>query len=134
MESPIGIPAVSSGSGDTMIFRMLERYVNFSIELKMAVAREARGRQAGRKLADTAIAWARKRGAKSIVLWTDNRLRAAVGLYGRLGFKHWPGPAIPERSYERMKFAVLMKLDLDERKSIMLNDRRAVSRDRQEQR
>ncbi len=101
---------------------------------KMAVAREARGRQAGRKLADTAIAWARIRGAKSIVLWTDNRLRAAVGLYGRLGFKHWPGPAIPERSYERMKFAVLMKLDLHERKSVLLNDRRAVPRDRQERR
>ncbi len=38
--SPLPDESAGSPMGDSMIFRMLERYVNFSIELKMAVAKD----------------------------------------------------------------------------------------------
>lgn len=38
--SPLPDESAGSPMGDSMIFRMLERYVNFSIELKMAMARD----------------------------------------------------------------------------------------------
>jgi len=79
---------------------------------KMAVAEHARGKQAGRRLAEAAIARARAKGAKKIVLHTDNRLRAAVGLYRKLGFRTAPDEVTESGRLGRAKLGFAMKLDL----------------------
>jgi len=80
---------------------------------KMAVTPGAQGKQAGRRLAKAAIARAREKGARRIILLTDNRLRAAVGLYRKLGFKAAPNEPTASGKYARAKFGFLMKLDLE---------------------
>ncbi len=80
---------------------------------KMAVTPGAQGKQAGRRLAEEAIARARKKGARKIILLTDNRLRAAVALYRKLGFKAAPNETIVSGKYARGKFGFAMKLDLE---------------------
>jgi putative acetyltransferase len=65
-----------------------------TIELaKLAVARGMRGRGIGRQLSETALEWARARGARKVVLVSSTSLAAALRLYERLGFKHGPMPA-----------------------------------------
>ena len=53
---------------------------------KMAVTGDARGKEAGRKLALAAIRKAREAGAEKIVLFTNLKLNAAYNLYRSLGF------------------------------------------------
>jgi DNA-binding MarR family transcriptional regulator/predicted GNAT family acetyltransferase len=79
---------------------------------KMAVAPCAQGKQAGRLLAEAAIARARQKGAKKLVLMTDNRLRAAVGLYRKLGFRAAPKEPVAAGKFARAKFGFAMRLDL----------------------
>jgi DNA-binding MarR family transcriptional regulator/GNAT superfamily N-acetyltransferase len=79
---------------------------------KMAVTGKAQGMQVGRKLTREAIARAEKRGAKKIILKTDNRLRAAVNLYRTIGFKIAQTDATATGKYERERFGIQMKLDL----------------------
>lgn len=79
---------------------------------KMAVTERAQGRQAGRKLADAAVNKAKEIGAKKIILKTDNRLRNAVNLYRKLGFKITKGEKTVSGRLEREKYGILMKLDL----------------------
>lgn len=79
---------------------------------KMAVTEKAQGRQAGRKLLDAAIKKAKEMGAKKIVLKTDNRLRIAVNLYRKLGFKVTKEEKTVSGRLEREKYGILMKLDL----------------------
>jgi DNA-binding MarR family transcriptional regulator/predicted GNAT family acetyltransferase len=80
---------------------------------KMAVTPSVQRKQAGRRLAEAAIARARQKGAKKIILMTDNRLRAAVGLYRKLGFKLAPNETTASGKYARAKFGFAMKLDLE---------------------
>ena len=47
--SPLPDETAGSPMGDSMIFRMLERYVNFSIELKMAMAKDSKVAPSGRE-------------------------------------------------------------------------------------
>lgn len=82
---------------------------------KMAVTEKAQGRQVGRKLTETAIQKARDEGAKKIILKTDNRLRAAVNLYRKLGFQVAKAETTANSKYEREKFGIQMKLDLDQK-------------------
>jgi len=79
---------------------------------KMAVASKVQGKQVGRRLTEEAIALARRRGGKKIVLRTDNRLRAAVCLYRKFGFREAPDEATGSDRYGRSKFGCAMKLDL----------------------
>jgi DNA-binding MarR family transcriptional regulator/N-acetylglutamate synthase-like GNAT family acetyltransferase len=79
---------------------------------KMAVAPGAQGKQAGRRLAEAAIARAREKNARKIILLTDNRLRAAVALYRKLGFKSVASEPIVSGKYARARFGFAMKLDL----------------------
>lgn len=79
---------------------------------KMAVTEKVQGKQAGRKLLDTAIIKAKEMGAKKILLKTDNRLRNAVNLYRKLGFKVTKGEKTVSGRLEREKYGILMKLDL----------------------
>jgi DNA-binding MarR family transcriptional regulator len=81
---------------------------------KMAVMPGAQGKQAGRRLAEALIVRAREKRARKIVLRTDNRLRAAVALYRKLGFKAAPNEPTAAGKYARAKFGFSMKLDLKE--------------------
>ena len=51
-----------------------------------------RGRGIGRRLTEEAIAWARRRGARRVILVSSTRLVPALRLYERLGFSHRPLP------------------------------------------
>jgi len=56
-------------------------------ELKRMYVREGfRGRGAGRRLGEVAIAWAKGRGYREMYLDTLSRLTTAIGLYESLGF------------------------------------------------
>jgi putative acetyltransferase len=77
---------------------------------KMAVAKESRGQQVGRKLALAAIEQAKEADAKKLVLLTSPRLTAACNLYRSLGFIETPIPQPWATSYLRELIA--MSLDL----------------------
>jgi len=80
---------------------------------KMAVAPRARGKQVGRRLTEEAISRARGKGGKKVVLHTDNRLRAAVELYRKLGFRAAPGETTTSGKFGRSKSGYTMKLNLE---------------------
>ena len=77
---------------------------------KMAVTPRVRGRQIGRRLAEWAIARARKRGATQIVLATSPKLTAARELYHTLGFVEYEPEPVQRAQYKRC--SVFMRLDL----------------------
>lgn len=79
---------------------------------KMAVTEKAQGMQVGRKMTAEAIARAREKGAKKLILKTDNRLRAAVNLYRSFGFKVTQTEPAATGKYERERFGIQMKMDL----------------------
>jgi ribosomal protein S18 acetylase RimI-like enzyme len=79
---------------------------------KMAVTEKAQGRQIGKKLTRQAIARAAGKGAKILILRTDNRLRAAINLYRSFGFRVTHSASTTGDRYEREKFGIQMKLDL----------------------
>ncbi len=55
---------------------------------KLTVAAEARGHGLGRRLTERAIAHARARGARRLVLSSNSRLTTAIALYEAMGFRH----------------------------------------------
>ena len=63
---------------------------------KMAVTPAAQGQGVGRRLGETAIAFARQAGARKIMLLTNSRLAPALRLYEQLGFERGPLPARTE--------------------------------------
>lgn len=75
---------------------------------KMAVTARARGRGFGDQLLAHAIAWARQRGASSVVLLTNTSLEAAGALYRKHGFRNVPFTAPPgyARTNARMELAL----------------------------
>ncbi len=79
---------------------------------KMAVTEKAQGRQVGLRLTDEAISRVREKGAKRIFLKTDNKLRSAVNLYRKRGFKITRAETAATGRYERERFGIMMKLDL----------------------
>jgi ribosomal protein S18 acetylase RimI-like enzyme/predicted transcriptional regulator len=95
--------------GTTAVLKRDEKTYEIS---KMAVTEKAQGLQVGRKLTAEAIAIAREKGAKRIILKTDNRLRAAVNLYRSFGFKVMQTESAATEKYERERFGIQMKLDL----------------------
>lgn len=81
---------------------------------KMAVTERAQGKQVGKRITDALIDKARKEGAKRIVLKTDNKLWAAVNLYRKAGFRVTVGEKVKTTGiYEREKYGITMKLDLE---------------------
>ena len=59
---------------------------------KMAVTARCQGRGYGRALAEAVIRYAAEAGAKRVVLVSDTKLPAAIGLYEQLGFRHASPP------------------------------------------
>lgn len=75
---------------------------------KLAVAPSARGRGIGRQLVDACLDYAKRRGARQVVLVSNSRLGTALRLYEQLGFQYAPLPAeIPYATAD-----VYMELDL----------------------
>lgn len=76
--------------------------------VKMAVADEAQGRGAGRKLLEAAIERTRALGADTLFLWTSSRLEAALALYRKSGFQQVepPEPSVYDRADVYMELAL----------------------------
>jgi putative acetyltransferase len=74
---------------------------------KMAVSPKAQGLGIGFALGQAAISKARQLGAQQLELLSNSRLRPALALYHKLGFRHVPVPVSP---YQRTD--VKMVLDL----------------------
>ena len=69
----------------------LTRNANGSFELvKMGVDEKAQEKKIGYRLAEAAIAKARKEGADQVVLYLATLLKPAIGLYRKLGFQEVP--------------------------------------------
>ncbi len=77
---------------------------------KMAVDEAARGRGYARLLMDAAIAFARSRGAKELMLESNTILAPAIGLYRKYGFKEVP----PDDHSEYARSNIRMVLSLDD--------------------
>lgn len=75
---------------------------------KLAVVPERQRRGLGRRLSEQAIARARERGARRVVLSSNSRLQAAIRLYESLGFQHVPPP--PVSAYETANVYMLLEL------------------------
>jgi N-acetylglutamate synthase-like GNAT family acetyltransferase/DNA-binding MarR family transcriptional regulator len=82
---------------------------------KMAVTREVRGLQAGRKLGLAVIERAKKVGAREVVLLTSPQLTAAYNLYRSLGFVEI-SPEQPWATPHRRE-SIAMSLKLKKKKS-----------------
>lgn len=69
---------------------------NYDYELaKMAVSPKAQGKQIGFLLGQAALNQAQKLGAKKIYLESNTKLKPAIGLYRKLGFKEIIGLPSP---------------------------------------
>ena len=75
---------------------------------KMAVTKNARGKQAGKKLALAVIGFAWSKKAKYVTLLTNNKLVEAVNLYKSLGFETVPYK--DEHLYKRQVFKMVLEL------------------------
>jgi GNAT superfamily N-acetyltransferase len=62
---------------------------------KLGVDARVQGHGRGRRLTETALTWARRRGAQKVILLSSTKLQAALRLYERLGFQYGPLPADP---------------------------------------
>ncbi|HEY0428607.1 MAG TPA: GNAT family N-acetyltransferase [Pyrinomonadaceae bacterium] len=76
---------------------------------KMAVDASARGKGFGDRLMQKAIAFAKEKGAREIVLYSNKKLEAAINLYKKYGFEFVPC-AFDDR-YQRAD--VMMRLILE---------------------
>ena len=65
--------------------------------MKMYLDRRHRGRGLGRRLLRVALAFARRAGYRRVVLETNTRLRTAIALYERAGFRVLRRARIPPR-------------------------------------
>jgi ribosomal protein S18 acetylase RimI-like enzyme len=70
---------------------------------KMAVDEKFRGKKIGETLAHAAIEKARQLKAQKIILYSNTKLKAAIGLYRKLGFKEVPVDALYKRSDIKME-------------------------------
>lgn len=75
---------------------------------KLAVTPAARGRGLGRALALAVLDYARRAGARRVILVSSSKLIQALRLYESLGFRHRPAPA--DSGYATAD--VFMELDL----------------------
>lgn len=74
---------------------------------KMAVKADHRGRNIGKALSLAAIDRARNIGAKSIILYSNTILEAAIALYRKLGFEEVPLDGPYKRSNIKMQLELI---------------------------
>lgn len=83
--------------------------IEYDYELaKMAVSPEAQGKGVGQLLAESAIKWATEKGASKIYLESNTKLKPAIKLYEKLGFKKVTGISSP---YNRVDIQMMLQLD-----------------------
>jgi len=70
---------------------------------KMAVDEKFQGKKIGKAIAETAIDWCRKSGARRIILYSNTKLETAIAMYRKLGFKEIPLDGPYERSDIKME-------------------------------
>lgn len=74
---------------------------------KMAVSPKAQGKGIGLLLAESAIKWAKEKGASKIYLESNTKLKPAIKLYEKLGFKEIKGIS---SSYDRVDIQMMLAL------------------------
>ena len=75
---------------------------------KMAVSPKAQGKGIGLLLAESAIRWATDKGASKIYLESNTKLKPAIKLYEKLGFKEITGIS---SSYDRVDIQMMLTLN-----------------------
>lgn len=106
-------------AGGSVFFALLDKQVIGTVAIirqsdrtfeiaKMAVTARYRGRGVGSKLLNAATEFARKQGAKTIVLFTSPKLEAANEMYAKHGFVPFDSPAT--RNYKRETVAMRLHL------------------------
>ncbi len=70
---------------------------------KMAVDEKFQGKKIGKAIAETAIDWCRKSGARRIILYSNTKLETAIAMYRKLGFKEIPLDGPYKRSDIKME-------------------------------
>ncbi|WP_099190798.1 GNAT family N-acetyltransferase [Tepidibacter mesophilus] len=95
-EKIIGTVALKSSSSDTVEI------------LKLAVDKNFKGLGLGSKLMEKAIKESYELGYKNIVLYTNSKLKAAIGLYEKLGFKK---VALDDSHYEEVDIKMVYEVE-----------------------
>ncbi|WP_343588503.1 GNAT family N-acetyltransferase [Flavobacterium sp.] len=75
---------------------------------KMAVSPRAQGKGVGLLLAESAIKWAKEKGASKIYLESNTKLKPAIKLYEKLGFKEVTGLS---SAYDRVDIQMILMLN-----------------------
>lgn len=75
---------------------------------KMAVSPKAQGKGIGLLLAESAIKWAVEKGASKIYLESNTRLKPAIKLYEKLGFKEIKGLS---SAYNRVDIQMMLNIN-----------------------
>lgn len=75
---------------------------------KMAVSPKAQGKGVGLLLAESAIKWAKEKGAAKIYLESNTKLKPAIKLYEKLGFKEITGLS---SAYDRVDIQMMLTLN-----------------------
>jgi len=89
----------------------LIRHDDKTMELaKTAVTEQAQGHGIGRMLAQAAIVRAKRMGADTLILETNDKLRTAIALYRSLGFTDVQDPLGRQSEYQRETFWMRLKL------------------------
>ncbi|MCY3559507.1 MAG: GNAT family N-acetyltransferase [Chloroflexi bacterium] len=86
--SPIGAFWVMRDKSDAVVGSIAANRIDGpTVELhRLYLDAHLRGQGLGRRLFETAVAWAREHGAGRIELWSDTRFEDAHRLYERLGY------------------------------------------------
>ncbi len=75
---------------------------------KMAVSPKAQGKGIGLLLAESAIQWATEKGASKIYLESNTKLKPAIKLYEKLGFKEISGMS---SAYNRVDIQMILTIN-----------------------
>jgi len=93
--------------GTTAIIKLNDRVCELT---KMAISSDFQGKQAGRKLLNTAMHIARKNNYQKMVLFTSPKLEKAVALYKSAGFKEVG--EIPKKQQVYKRCSIQMEINL----------------------
>jgi DNA-binding MarR family transcriptional regulator/N-acetylglutamate synthase-like GNAT family acetyltransferase len=108
---PGGFVIFARFNGDIVGTAAVMKHNKETYELtKMAVTKKAQGMQIGKMLGKAAIQKAKKLGAKSLILHTSPKLKPAISIYEKLGFKRVELSDPGWTKYRRRTFVMELKL------------------------